>query len=53
MKPVACITIDSTKADSTKLETLKGWLYGTAGTGTADGTDPRLPTPAEIYNLFG
>lgn len=52
MKPVACITIDSTKADSTKLETLKGWLYGTNGTGTADGTDPRLPTPAEIYTLF-
>lgn len=52
MKPVACITIDSNAADPDKLATLKGWLYGTAGEGTAEGTAPRLPTPTEIYNLF-
>lgn len=52
MKPVACITIDSEKADETKLTTLKGWLHGTNGTGGSEGTAPRLPTPTEIYNLF-
>lgn len=52
MKPVACITIDSNAADPDKLATLKGWLYGTAGEGAAEGTAPRLPTPTEIYNLF-
>lgn len=52
MKPVASITIDSTKADETKLATLKGWLYGTNGTGGTEGTKPRLPSPLEVYTLF-
>lgn len=45
-KPVANITIDSTKCDPTKLATLKGMLYGTAD------KDAYLPTPKAIYDLF-
>lgn len=41
-KPTACIIIDSTKVDSTKLGTLKGILYGSAN------ADPRMPLPAEV-----
>lgn len=46
-KPTALITIDSTKADVTKLESLKDLLYGT------DNADATLPTPAQILTLFG
>lgn len=45
-KPTANVIIDTTKCDTTKLETLKGYLYGTAN------SDPRLPSPSEIYELF-
>ena len=45
-KPTANITIDATKADPTKLATLKGMLYGTVS------SDPYLPTPKAIYDLF-
>lgn len=45
-KPTAVLTIDSTKVDKDKLTELEDLLYGTAG------TDPRLPTPAEVYALF-
>lgn len=45
-KPTASITIDSTKADATKLTALKDILYGT------DETEPRLPLPEEIIKLF-
>ena len=51
-KPVACITIDSTTADETKLNNLKDILYGKdAGSGT-EATDPRLPLPAEVISMF-
>lgn len=46
LKPTAQITIDSTKVDATALATLEDALYGTAG------TDPRLPTPAEVIAMF-
>lgn len=45
-KPTANIIIDTTKCDPTKLSSLKEMLYGTAG------TDPILPTPKAIYDLF-
>jgi len=45
-KPTASMTIDSTKVDATALGTLKDALYGT------DGTDPRLPLPAEVIAMF-
>lgn len=49
-KPTAIITIDSTKADATKLASLEEMLYGKEGTG--DDSDPKLPTPAEVLALF-
>lgn len=52
-RPSANITIDSTKVDATKLETLKDILYGTDGTGGSEGTVARLPLPAEIITLLG
>lgn len=41
-KPTACIIIDSTKADATKLKALEDILYGT------DEADARLPLPGEV-----
>jgi hypothetical protein len=46
LKPTAVMTIDSTKVDSTALASLEAALYGGVG------TDPRLPTPAEVIAFF-
>lgn len=46
-KPTASITIDSTKADSTKLAELEGILYG------SESEDARLPLPDEIAEIMG
>lgn len=52
-KPTASLTIDSTKADPTKLAALEDILYGKDGTGdTQTGTEPRLPLPDEIAQLL-
>jgi hypothetical protein len=52
-KATATVTIDSTKADATKLAALEAILYGTdAGTGT-EATDAHLPLPEELYTIFG
>ena len=48
-KPTASITIDSTKADPTKLAALEDILYGKDG---EPGNDPRLPLPDEIKTLM-
>lgn len=45
-KPTASITIDSTKADPTKLAALEAILYGD------EKTEPRLPLPDEIATLM-
>lgn len=45
-KPTACITIDSTKADPTKLTELEKILYGD------EMTEPRLPLPDEVKTLM-
>lgn len=45
-KPTASIEIDSTTADATALAELEDLLYGTVG------SDPSLPTPAEVIALF-
>lgn len=45
-KPTASITIDSTKADPTKLAALEEILYG------SESEDPRLPLPDEIKELM-
>lgn len=53
-KPTASIVIDSTKADSTKLQALEEILYGKDGTGDQQtgAVDPRLPLPDEIKTLM-
>lgn len=45
-KPTASITIDSTKADKTKLKALEDILYGSTE------SEPRLPLPDEIAGLM-
>lgn len=45
-KPTACITIDSTKADATKLAALETILYG------GENTEARLPLPSEVFTLM-
>lgn len=45
-QPTASITIDSTKADKTKLKALEDILYGSTE------TDPRLPLPDEVATLM-
>lgn len=52
-RPTANIVIDSTKVDKDKLKELEDKLFGTDGTGEgATGTDPTLPSPAEVFSLF-
>ena len=53
-KPTACLTIDSTKVDASKLSALEVILYGKDPTseGGEDGVAPRLPLPDEIKTLF-
>lgn len=46
MKPTAIITIDSTKADPTKLAALEAILYGSGE------NEPRLPLPDEVKTLM-
>lgn len=48
LKPVALITIDSTKVDASKLAALEAKLYGSDST---DGV-PTLPLPDEVYEMF-
>ncbi len=45
-KPTASITIDSTKADATKLAALEAKLYGT------ESEEPTLPLPNEIATMM-
>ena len=52
-KPTAVIEIDSTTVDETDLGTLEDMLYGTDGTGGAEGTVPTLPLPDKILEIFG
>lgn len=46
-KPTACIVIDSTKADATKLKTLEDMLYGT------ENSEPSFPTIAQVISTLG
>ena len=45
--PTSCITIDSTKADKTKLAALEAALYGT------DDKEAYLPLPNEVASIMG
>lgn len=56
-KPTSILTIDSTKFAAgkakTNLQDLEDVLYGTNGeTGGATETSPRLPLPAEVYEIL-
>ena len=51
--PTACITIDSTKANETKLANFEKILYGTDGSGNNSGTDPMLPMPEDVIAFCG
>lgn len=57
-KPTSIITIDSTKANATKLAALEAILYGTDATTGTDGaagtaaTTARLPLPAEVISTL-
>ena len=53
-KPTACLTLDSTKVDATKLANLEDILFGKDPTtvGGNDGVDARLPLPNEIITMF-
>lgn len=46
-KPTACVTIDSTKVDKTKLAALEAILYG------SDSDEARLPLPDELITILG
>lgn len=46
LKPTAILTIDSTKADATKLKALEDILYGT------EENEARLPLPDEVIDLM-
>ena len=59
LKPTAIVTIDSTKvtgATATEravvMKKLEDVLYGTNGTGGAEGTAPRLPLPSELAGIM-
>lgn len=45
-KPTAMMTVDSSKVGVSALASLENILYGSVG------TDPRLPTPAEVIAFF-
>lgn len=50
-KPTACITIDTTKIDSSKLTTLENTLYGYDNEGEM--YTPKLMLPVDVYRLLG
>ena len=56
-EPSAVLVIDSTKftteAAKTKLTTLENLLYGTDGSGNAEGTEPQLPLPMTVLTTLG
>ncbi len=51
-KPTAHFYLDSTKVDKDALTKLEAILYGTDGADGAGGTEPRLPLPSEIVEIF-
>lgn len=54
LKPTACVTIDSTKADPECLAALEEILYGkdAGDEGTPAAVEPRLPLPDEIKTIM-
>lgn len=56
-KPTAHIEIDSTKFTTTAqkqaLQALEDYMYGTDGSGSAEGTASQCPLPAKVVELLG
>lgn len=52
-KPVASLTIDSTRVDAEALKKFEDILYGTNGSGEGTtASEPTLPSPAEVLEMF-
>lgn len=54
-RPTAYLEIDSREfkdASKAKLDALENILYGTDGTGSGSGTDPKLPLPNKVYSII-
>lgn len=51
-KPTACLVIDASKVDSTKLATLEQILYGTPAEGQTAAIPARLPLPDEVISTL-
>jgi hypothetical protein len=51
-KPIASVTIDSTKVDKVALAALEDILYGTDGDDDSTGSTARLPLPEELKEIF-
>ena len=45
-KPTACITIDSTKVDASKMTALEELIYGT------ESKEPKMPMPEDLKTIF-
>lgn len=53
-KPVASLTIDSTRVDADALKKFEDILYGTNSSGESTAaSEPTLPSPAEVLEKFG
>lgn len=51
-KPTASVTIDSTKVKAGELAALETILYGSDAGGSGTATEPRLPLPDELAEIF-
>lgn len=51
-KPTACLTIDSTKVNATKLASFEQILYGTPASGNTEAVPPALPDPDTVIAHF-
>ena len=56
LKATSYIVIDSTNftttAAQTALTAFENYIYGTDGSGGAEGTAPQMPTPGKVYDLL-
>lgn len=52
IEQTSTIELNSLKLGDTKMTAIEAVLYGTDGSGGAEGTVPRLPLPAEIYDII-
>ncbi len=51
LKPMASVTIDSTKTDATKMAALLALVYGKDAEGDDEAVAAKLPTPDEVFTL--